>query len=317
MTYQSIEELVAKLDLRADPADVNEVKTRIREEIAAIHPDKHNGDFSSAEDKERFNELLKGLDYLETRKTFETALIPVSQVTELIKAINRVQEPTREEKAEKVKDECRSLYVQETRSKYIFPRISSGVLAGFCALIFHNSDKFYSAIEVRGELNPQPLLAKFIEPSTFQFFVSVAFIIACVMFLFTWINERKEKAKEEWLLSDYGRRSILGRVVKRKRTYQAEAVTFTLKDWASEILVFDRNKPKLNHLHYAVDSSERSKSSHPFQYGITSQSLAEKIARLHINELQQYELVKKLKARRFEPTYEIEAELVDEILADS
>src|SRR6185369_6300479 len=198
MTYQNVEELVAKLRLEADPADVDDVRSRIREELASIHPDKqHNREFRSSEDRERFNELVEALEYLETRKKLETALIPVSQVTELIKAINKVQEPTREEKAAKVKDECRSIYEKETKSKYTIPRISSGVLAGFCALIFHNSDKFYDAIKVPNELNPRPLLAKIIEPSTFQLFVSVAFVTASLLFLFTWIFERKEKAKEE------------------------------------------------------------------------------------------------------------------------
>jgi len=317
MTYQSTEELVAKLHLQADPADINEVRSRIREELASIHPDKqHNREFRSSEDRERFNELVEALEYLETRKKLETALIPVNQVTELIKAINKVQEPTREEKAAKVKDECRSTYEQETKSKYMIPRISSGVLAGFCAIIFHNSDKFYNAIMVPNGFDNRPLLAKIIEPSTFQFFVSGAFLTASVLFLFTWIFERKEKAKEEWLLSDYGRRSILAKVLKRKRTYQRDAVTFTLKDWASEILIFDRNKPKAHYLHHSVNGSDRSQSFLPFQYGITSQSLAEKIARLHINELQHDGVVNKVKIRKLEPTYEIDAELVEEILVD-
>ena len=123
------------LKLEATSSDESAVKSELRQKIALIHPDKNNGRFASENDRLRFEELTKALDFLENRNKQTQAITLKDTPSAILQHINGALIPTTEEVLERKKDDCRSAYKRAAKSRYFFPRLKSGFFAGLCGLL--------------------------------------------------------------------------------------------------------------------------------------------------------------------------------------
>lgn len=340
MRWSSIDELIKDLELEIDSSDEASVKSEIRKQLSIIHPDKNNGRFSSDSAKERFNKLTEALKFLSKRKKESQALISIDPPSAIIKAITTALAPTKEERLNRERDECRNIRKSAIRSRYFFPRLRSGFFAGLCGLL----------VTFGEQLKTHPLFSQFLtlkceysrayrlarnesldsiadrlntsDPVRESFnialkacteerlkillpILTILFIYFGVLFLLTWVNERRDEAKGEWLLSEEGLRSILRQVLRKKSgpLQGTGNVFFTNRDFESEIqgLYKSKKKYKLPFRHYEEISS----------------SFAEKTAKIHLEELASRSIIKRIEGSKFDVTYEIEREIADELEQES
>src|SRR4051812_9688786 len=108
MQWTSISELVKDLNLESDSSDESSIKSEIRKRLSLIHPDKNNGQFISDGVKEQFYVLTQALDFLEVKEKESQSLIAITQSSALIQAITNALVPTKEERLNQERNDCRS-----------------------------------------------------------------------------------------------------------------------------------------------------------------------------------------------------------------
>jgi hypothetical protein len=108
MSWLSLKEMVEELGFKADLNDVDSLKSEIRKQLSILHPDKNNGEFSSPDAKERFNKLTQALDFIDKHRDETQALVPINQVTAIVKAVGEAIAPSREDRVAKTTNEFRA-----------------------------------------------------------------------------------------------------------------------------------------------------------------------------------------------------------------
>lgn len=343
MKWNSLSEMIEDLKLEADPSDEASVKAEVRHKISIIHPDKNNGQFASESAKERYVELTEALKFLESRNKQSQAIVSVD-TSAIVQAISRTLVPTKEEILNRKQDECRTAYKLAVKSRYFFPRLKSGFFAGLCGLLltfaeqlkvhpffsqlltvgYSFSPYFYRCLDEERQLqlsrgvnlnqNLDALnqaysaaLNKY-AAARLSWLLPVLFILfiySGVIFLFTWVNERKEEITSEWLLSEDGLRYILRQVLQRKSGLpeKANTIRFTKRDLASEIREMYKRKRRIRL---------------PFQsYGEIASSFVEKTAKLHLDELSSRGIIRKIEKPKLDITYEVVEEIANELKEES
>lgn len=321
--------MVQDLGLQVDPSDENAIKAEIRKQLSALHPDRNNGQFSSENSRERFDKLTKALDYLEQWKKDSQALIPVNQVYALVQSINDALAPSAKTKLDSIKNECVANHKRETKARYRLPRFSSGVFAGLCGIIitfagqlkehplfsqllkfgFSGSRQYYEFEERMSENRPNEIPSELFKNALdsyvnqrlnfYLYILLILFICSGILFILTWMFERKAEARGEWLLSEDGLRYIFERVLQKNSINRKvqDQIQFTKRDLVSEITKKYKRRRRL-----------------PFQneYKI-SPSLADKIATFYIEQLEYQNIAKKTASPRLDPIYETRIEVLDDL----
>ncbi len=314
MKWISIEEMVKELNLDIDLSDKTDIKSEIRKQLSLIHPDKNNGQFSSDSAKERFNKLTLALEYLEEQKSESQSLILRNQFLAIIHAINDAFSPFKEEALGRARAECHNAYKLARKKKYILPRLSSGIFAACCGFIITFAEQLkthpfltYSRLErcsaaefyLRESVKPESYetLQKASEICADARMKSILpillflFFLSSLFFLLTWVSERVDNARSEWLLSEEGLRTILRQVLLKKCDDQEieDKIKFTKRDLESEIIRY-----------YTFKTKVRS-------------SLAEKTAKLYIEELSNRDIIKRVKSTSLDAIYTVKKAILNDL----
>lgn len=286
MTWQSIEDLVEDLGLAVDPTDISAVRSSIRGRLAELHPDKNGGSFSSSDAESNFNKLTTAQKWLSDHAKNALTLVPVAQLPAIINAITKSQEPPITSQLSQLRTECRADEQRAIRSRYAIPKIGSGVFAAACAFFF----------SIGGSLKDHPMLGRFSDSIVAQSTLLMLAFYAGIFFIMAWMRERKEESYVEWLMSELGRREVFRKFMRYNAEFPTEgAIAVTIHQYASFIQAHRgggmSDAPHIALLMFARPS-------------ITA-SVAEKVARLHLLQLEERGAVSQLSSPSLDTVYQV------------
>jgi hypothetical protein len=287
-SWTSVDELVRDLGISADPNDPEAVRTAVRRLLTDEHPDRTGGAFSSAEKQERYHQLNAALAYLDERASQQ--LVRISDVTALVKAVQQAIQPVTERDV-KVRTEFQTIVRSDARSRYAASRIGSGVFAAVCAGI----------ITFSGYLKDNPLFAPLLMSPKIYELLFMLLGISSVLFLASWMLEHRDANFAEWLSSQVGIRSILKQVL-RSSSLQDGHPQFTFSDVVSAIT---ESRPPRGVFSLFLPP--------PFWPPRITQTAAEKLAKLHLDDLESRGIARKIEGRRLDTTYGISDDAAAEI----
>ena len=293
MTWTSIEQIVRGLRLDSRFDDYDGLKRELRIKIAELHPDKKGGEFSSSEDEGRYNSALSAYEFVNLLCHESTALVSVTQLPAIIKAVRDAQLGSTQQQVGQLRAECREENRLDAHNRYALPRISSGVFAAVCASLFTFS----------GSLAEHPLLGILAKNMIFQISLLVLAFYAGIFFLLTWVQERKEDALADYLMSEKARRKIFDQVLHKTRVLSEDVSSqqFTIRDVMDVV-----DTQWTGHRHYKSSSIFKSVL---FGNRGVKPSLIEKITLIHLLELEKRGAIHQIEAPSMDSIYEFDNNL--------
>ena len=299
MNWTTTDEIVKELRLESTPDDFESLKRELRLRLASCHPDKTGGAFSSKDDETQFNTVAAAYEFVNQASRESRALIPVTQLPAIIKAVRDAQLAPSGPSTSQLRSECRVESRLTARSQYSFQRIGSGVFAAICVFLFTFS----------GSLAEHPILSPLAKNSFAQLGLLSLAGVAGLFFVMTWIGEKRQEARVEWLMSGNGRRELFEELINETHdhTSPSKPRRFTSRNLVDLILW-------------------RSPRCHSNPYGNlfeilsleprVSLSLAEKIAEIHIPELEKRNAIRRVDDPSIDAVYEINEQVLPKATRD-
>ncbi|NNR20427.1 hypothetical protein GBT08_19215 [Escherichia coli] len=284
MNWDSAEQIAAFFDfpdtLREDPVAL---RLAIIRKMASVHPDHHQGNFKDIETETLWDQLNSAKVFLDTQDKAafldqtSTQLIPLSQVTELVKVISQTGRNSIENSVSSLKAEARS----DARSDGIVPRISSGVAATICAFLF----AFPNTVK------DNPIIGELLKNQQMQLMLLILSFFFAMLFMMTWSNEKRQEAKVDFLSTEEGLKHTLYKLSRHINNSRR----FAHNDLIQAIRPSSRNSRSsyLEVMNPFIFSSNR-----------LSMSLADKIASLQLDKLKQRGMIIELPQTGLDRTYE-------------
>lgn len=346
MKFQSINQIKEEFNIKGE--NISEIRKQLLEILKQIHPDNNNGKFKSESDQGRFTLLTEALEFLKN-ENYSEALVSTDKNTDILNFTkNELTLAEKEERINQKKEECRNVNREYQKSRYFLPRLGSGFFSGFCALLIAFAEQLkthplFSQILGWGKLgrfgfyrdeyrvkdhsyesyvelmmNNTPERAEFLNQykqysdslvasrlDLLLLILLILFIYSGLLFILTWIRERKDQAKSEWLLSEEGLRYIFQQLATQKITGQEQGkyIQFTKRDLETEIKKFYERQSR-----WRLPFQAKSK---------ISPSFTEKTAKLYIEEMTNRNLLKIVQAPKFDITYEVKREIIDDLIGEN
>lgn len=292
--WKSVDEMVSDLKLKTTAQDQDGVRAELRREMADLHPDRNGGHFSSAENETRYHRLTDGLSFVDSQ--LSTALVPLRDLPAILAAMRQSLQPTTQEAIVAARTEYRVVALGEAHTRYALPRLGSGVFAGICAALLTFS----------GSLKDNPVFGELFASHTARMMLGMGFLYSGIFFIMTWLLEQREAAQAEWLATEAGMQRTLSRVIERMRDRSSEVMRFKFSDYCHAL--------SGSRVHHRPSSAVFSAASALlFLRRGLSPSSSERLAKLHIEELERRGVIKKHAARRLDITYEIDREIAEEL----
>lgn len=294
MTWTSTEQIVKALRLVSQPDDFDGLKRELRTKLAELHPDKNGGAFSSPEDEGRYNGVSSAYEFVNLATRESTALIPVTQLPAIIKAVRDAQLAPTQLQVGQLRAECREESRLDTHNRYALPRIGSGVFAAICASLFTFS----------GSLAEHPVLGTLAKSTTFQVSLLVLAGYAGMFFLLTWVRERREDALADYLMSEKARREIFDQILRNTHTVSEDATPrqFSVRN---VMYVMEERWGGRYHHHSPLYMF---RSLFLGNRGVKP-ALIEKIAQIHLLELEKRGAIHRVETPSMDSLYEFDKQL--------
>jgi hypothetical protein len=291
--WKSVAEMASELKLESPVHDQEGVRAELRREMAGLHPDKNGGNFASSSDETRFHSLADGLNFLDRQQSM--ALVPIRDLPAIMAAMRQALQPTTQEAAVAARTEYRVAALGEAHTRYALPRIGSGVFAAVCAALLTFS----------GSLKDNPVFGVVLESHTARLMLGAAFLYSGIFFIMTWLLEQREAARVEWLATEAGMRRTLSRAIKSSSD-RWEFRGFSFSDYCEAL--------SDNRFHRRTENAVLFAASAMFIHrrGL-SPSSAERLAKLHIEELERRGVIKKHDERSLDITYEVDRDVADDL----
>ena len=174
------------------------VLSSLRERRSQLHPDKNGGLFKSEADEKQYHFLDDAIKQVELKAQSDSQLIPISQLPAIVESITKSiaiqNEPNSAEIERAFKESLRS----DLSRKYIGPKIGSGIFAVITGFLFSQAK---SLIE-------HPVVGGIFETKLGMDMLILMFVSSVVLFVITWIKERREDKLSNYLLSEESLREI-------------------------------------------------------------------------------------------------------------
>ncbi len=294
MAWTSIEQIAADLDLSSKPDDYDGLKNELRVKLAELHPDKDGGAFSSPEEEARYNEVSSAYEFVKLACRESTALVPVTQLPAIIKAVRDAQVEPIELQVGRLRAEYREERRLDAHSRYALPRIGSGVFAAICTSLFTFS----------GALAEHPVLGAIAQNMAFQISLLVLAASAGMFFLLTRVRERRETALADYLMSE-GARSQIFDAVRHNMRHRLKGATH-------------RQFSVQNVVDVIQERWGRSRYHSPLRVFLSpflasrriKLSTAEKIAQIHLLELEKRGAIRRIETPSIDSLYEFDKQLM-------
>jgi len=299
MKFKSIQDIIDYFNLKVDESNIGEVRSALIKLLADNHPDKSGGNFTSKEQKEKYNEIKNALDKIDLINSQHNSLVTVDQITDIIKAITDVFAPRKENEKSNIEVQIKNELRREIKANYNPIKIGSGTVAIICT----------GLISFSKTLVENPIFAPLLKIPYINFILLYFLILSVFWFLFTWSREKRDEQRKEWLFSEDAKLIILAEVIESSRERHfledKDKIVFSFRDFVNAI----RGKKEARLRPYL--------RAHLFTirrilYGssIINISIAEQIARYHISDLENRKIIKKYSEKSLELLYEIDRDLV-------
>lgn len=301
MKWNSLKDIINHFNLEVDETNVSDIRSALVQLLANSHPDKSGGGFSTEEQKERYNNIQSAIENLNILSSQQNALVSVNQITEIIRAVTDAIAPKKEDQKSNIEFKIKNELKREIKSNYNPIKIGSGTIVGVCT----------GLITFSKTLSENPILATLLKvPYINSILLSILFISA-TWFVFTWFREKRDEQRKEWLFSEDGKIKILTIVVDslgREEDIEGKFI-FNFRDFVGAIQG-KRERWFRCFLHAYMSTTRR------ILYGSSkiSISIAEQIARYHLSDLENRNIIKKYDRKSIELCYEIDTDLIRQLL---
>lgn len=297
MNWNSPEQIATYFGLRdAAEDDLEALRRAVTKKMASIHPDTNPDGFSDQETEELWHQLHSAKEFIEKAiassrsESSGNQLIPVSQVTALVKSITQAGLQPAETRLSSLKVEAR----EDARSRGFIPRIGSGVFATISAFLFTFSSS----------AKDHPLLGEWLQTTTAQYFLLAAMLYSGMFFFMTWTRERRQETLVEFLSSEEGLRETMTNLFQRRSDRNEQFRRFTLRNLTEEL------RPSRHREHF-------SPLSVLFGGQYISRSVADQIAALHVERLVKRGVIIELPQKGLDRVFEVSRATYTEIMNDS
>ena len=123
MKYESIEQITKDFSLSF--TDLVDLKKKLKAKLSEYHPDRNGGNFSSKEDKRKYEDLMSAYEFVSNQNA---EIVSRDEITALTKAIDRLVVDRTEAKSEKILSERIDSSIKSYSSVHLFPKISTTVM---------------------------------------------------------------------------------------------------------------------------------------------------------------------------------------------
>lgn len=293
MNWTSTEQIVKDLGLVSQHDDFNELKRELRTKIAELHPDKNGGAFSSQEDEDGYNAVSSAYEFVNLANRQSTALIPVTQIPAIIKAVREAQTAPTQLQVNQLQSECREESRLNTHNHYTFPRISSGVFGTICLALFTFSNS----------LADHPILGPLVMNSFFNITMLILACFSGAFFLRTWFRERQEATLTEYYMSEKARRGIFDEILNSMQGVPEDAAPrqFSIRNVMDEIERYWGGRNYYSPFRFSFRFFLGNRRPKP--------SLTEKIAHIHLLELEKRGAIHRVETPSMDSLYEFDKQL--------
>lgn len=237
MKWNNPEQIAAYFDLQGfEDGDLAALRRAVVKKMASIHPDKNPEKFSDPKNEELWHELNSAKEFIQdeaeiTRPSSSgNEMIPISQVTELVKLITQSNSVPAATRVSELKNEAR----QDAHSRGFIPRVGSGAFAAVSAFLFTFSSS----------AKDHPLLGEWLQTTTAQYVLLVAMLYSGMFFVMTWARERRQEGLVEFLCSEEGLRETMIRLLDG-RSDRNHPRKFTLREFTEQL------RPSRHRAHYS------------------------------------------------------------------
>jgi hypothetical protein len=299
MIWNSLIDIIEHFNLDVDETNINEIRSALVQLLADSHPDKSGGDFASEEQKEKYNEIQNAIDNLSTIHSQQNALVSINQVTDIIKAVTEAIVPRTDDQRSNIEIQIKRDLKREIKSNYTPIKIGTGTIAAVCT----------GLITFAKTLNENPIFSFLLNIPNIHLILFNILLFSAILFVFTWFREKRDEQRKEWLFSEDGKLVILTRVLKSDdRRSEEDKIIFSFRSFVSAIQG-DRKRRIRNIFHAYVQTIRR------ILYGssIISIGIAEQIARQHLSDLENRNIIEKYDKKSLDLHYQIDEKLTHEL----
>lgn len=291
MKWNSVAEIVESLNLKSSVSDIEAIKRELKAKMANIHPDRNGGKFSTKDDEITYKRYGSAHEYIAQIVAESRALISVSHLPDIIRAIHDTQLGATSAQINTLRTECLTESHSFAKKRYALPKVGSGVFAGICGFLFTFS----------GQLISHPVLGPYAKKPQVQMFLLGGALYSGMFWLLAWYREKKEEAHADWLVSEDGRQHIFRKLLDEVGgPISAQHPRFTIRKIVDLIRGGDREFRAPSLLALVTF----------FPRPTIAYTLAEKIAEMHLLELERRGAIHKIKDPSFESVYEFNKNVI-------
>jgi len=179
MQINSIQDITTRFKLRSNQ------QSNIIEELKVLrvdlHPDKNGGEFENEDHKKDYYDLEDALNWLEKNNT----LVPLSQLTDLVKVIKDLEKPTEKDVITQLETDL-STKLDKAKSSFSksfqFPKIAVSTLTGVVSFIWLFPK----------QLSDHPILGDYAGSFFFNQLWLILFVSTIYLWVFNYIIELKQ-----------------------------------------------------------------------------------------------------------------------------
>jgi hypothetical protein len=282
-TWNTLADMASSLRLRSSVSNLESLRKEIKKKMASLHPDRNGGKFKSEKSQQRYHELTSALEFIDSMKQ-STALVPVNQYAEIVKAVVDALESPKERRLAETKAEYRKDAANETVARYRLPMISSGAF----------STLFVFLLSFPSTFKDNPLFHFFVATQIGLYVTGYLLFCSAGMFLWSRLSEYRDKEWVDFLSTDEGGKNILGSVILfSKSESSSNGIKFTFDEFVKAIG---------SRLHNSLPRL-------PFRSKFLSLQATEKLASYHLQQFESRKIIRRVEENAIDTVYQIDSEV--------
>jgi len=288
MAWSSTQEIVDYFGLEAPPDDYEAIDQELRARISDLHPDKGGGEFDSADQKIEYDDVKTARDFVSTLKHSSRNLVPMHQLPALLNAMQLAQNTQTQGNDRQLRAEVRDENRQDLHSRYVAPRVGSGVFGAITGALFMFSES----------LADHPVLGSLTASYEMQVVLLALSGYSAIFFGLTWYFEQRAEAKIDFLLSEQGIQLLFDELVRDLRN-DGDHLQFSTRRLAKIVSKYC--------------SARRSIGPLPVFFGRqrVKPSTIDRIVQLHLSEWESRGVIREMEAPSVDRVYNVDAEVTN------
>lgn len=296
MSWDSLTALREEFGISPDVVDRDQLRAELRRQLAALHPDKTGGSFSTAEQESRFHRLSEALTYLDGDLPVPVVLHAMTAKLAVIENHLAALQSLGGRGDRSVMGSDASEGVQkQVAEAYRMPRIGSAAFAAICGAIIAFSKM----------LDGNPVFGAIGASRAAVIALLSAFIASGAIFVLTWMKERRSAELVQWLLTDDGLASVARNCLYPRDGSKEPRLSITKREMVDHIAWIDH----VWHKSAVVLRLKQLLFAAP-----VSRNVAGRVADMQLSELLARGIVRPSGLRGVEPLFAIDAQRAKEII---